>query len=123
MNPLNFINYLGNNIVIVKNAPLVADPTDGTLYRDWDAADTTTVAGCMFQPFQPAGTKLLEDNKFREYSSGFFRLWMPAGSPVDSNSKIEFNGHTYEVYGSPNPWYDFEGVESHIECLLYERLG
>lgn len=114
---------LGQNTVTVVSAPLVSDPRDNSVYRDWANATETVVEGCMVQPFLTASRMSAEDNIEREFSKMQRRMWLPAGTEVYYFDRIVFAGDTYDVWGQPNHWYDFEGNESHVELLVVLREG
>lgn len=114
---------LGNQSVYVVRAALVPDSRDNNLYRDWAHATQTLVEGCMLQPFLTASRMSAEDNVEREFSRMQRRLWMPPGTDVLYTDRIVFNGDTYDVWGQPNRWFDFEGIEDHVEMLIVLREG
>lgn len=116
-------DYLGNTEAIIIHAEMASDPVDNSLTRDWENATRTSYSYCSFQGFPPAGTKLLEDERNREFVSGFFKLWLPPEAIVYGFDRVEIHGISYDIYGEPSPWYDFEDNHDHTECLLYRREG
>lgn len=120
---MNIDNDLGSEVITIKRAPELTDPRDGSLYRDWPTASSTVVEGCMVQPFLMSNKLVVEDNLQRQFASQYFRVWMPAGTDLEYTDRLEFRGNSYDVYGEAGPWYDFEAVESHVQCVVLLRKG
>lgn len=114
---------LGNQTVTVLRPVITTDARDNSKYKDWVHATETAVDGCMLQPFLTASRMSAEDNVEREFSRMQRRLWMPAGTDIVYTDRISYNGETYDVWGQPNRWYDFEGNEDHVELLVVLREG
>lgn len=114
---------LGGNTVVRVRAPLVNDVVDNTAYRDWGNASLLTVTGCMIQPFQLSSKLQIEMNIDREFSAAFFRIWMPAGTDIKPTDRLRVAGLELDVYGVPGPWFDLNGLPSHLSVLTYVREG
>jgi hypothetical protein len=114
---------LGPDTVTVKNAPLATDPRDRRQYRDWANSVDTEVTGCFVQPFLLSTKLQVEYTLDREFANTFFQLFMPYDVDVTAESRIEFDGKTYEVQGHPGKWRDFEGNHDHIELVMKLREG
>lgn len=114
---------LGNQEVTIVRAAVTTDPRDNSVYRDWTATTLIAVAGCMLQPFLTASRMSAEDNVEREFSRMQRRLWMPPGTEIYYYDRVSYNGDTYDVWGQPNHWFDFEGKEDHVELLIVLREG
>jgi hypothetical protein len=114
---------LGNNTVTIVRAPLVADPRDTSLYRDWDNATSTEVANCMVEPFPLAEKLNHEENRDREFSRSAVRVYMPEDSDVLRTDRMVFDGDQYEIFGHPGRWFDPRGVRNHIAVIARIREG
>lgn len=120
---MNLNSDLGREVVTILSAPEVIDIRDGSSYRDWGTATSTVVTGCMVQPFLMSNKLVVEDNLQREFASQYFRVWMPAGTLLAYTDRLLWRGDSYDVYGEAGVWHDFEGVESHVQCVALLRKG
>lgn len=120
---MNLSTDLGSEVVTRLRAPQVADPVDGSLYRDWTTAAALDIPGCSVQPFLLSNKLVLEDNLQREFAGEFYRLYLPAGSDILPDDRIIWRGNTMDIYGFEGAWYDFEGNPSHVQALAYRRKG
>ncbi len=111
---------LGNIVVTVLDAPLVADARHGTKRRDWDNATSTPLTGCSVQPI--SGEEATAD---REFTATHLRLFAPwAGTFVlGATSRVVYDGATYEVDGEPRRWRDDAGRGDHVEVDLKRLTG
>lgn len=116
---------LGEDEYTIVRAPLVSDPRDGSLYRDWDNATEFVVVGAKVNPFQLAEKLQFEINAEREYSRTGMKFFGPPDDealPQDTD-RIEYNGDLYEVFGIPMMWTDFEGNADHVEFVGQLKKG
>ena|SRR5688572_12361482 len=114
---------LGRDSFTVVRAPLVTDVRDNTQYRDWDNATSTVVTKAKVNPFELAEKLNFEINSEREYSRTGLKFYAPAGTSVEYTDRIEYQGRTYAVFGEPQVWTDFEGVQHHVEFVAQLRRG
>jgi|SRR6476646_176423 len=114
---------LGKNMVVIKRAPLVRDPRDNSLYRDWSRATLTEVTECMIEPFPMAEKLNIEDNRDREYSKSAERVYMPAGTDVVYTDHLIFQGKEWSVLGYPGVWYDLQGNMRYVSVIAVIRQG
>lgn len=112
---------LGSSIVVVVRAPLVSD--GGGKYRDWNSATRTSVTGCDVQPFKLSEKLSFEDDADREFQRAGYRFYCPATADIVYTDRIEWNGHTYEVFGGVGLWYRLAGMPDHIAFVAREYLG
>lgn len=109
---------LGEETVVVRNAPLATDGRYGNARRDWDQATDTTVAGVAMQPLAYE-----ENDVDRERTVSRMRLYLPpAGAALAAESRVVWRGTTYEVDGSPEPWYD-GGALDHLAATVKLLAG
>lgn len=120
---MNLNTDLGEEIVTIVRAPLATDTRDGSKYRNWTAATSTAVTGCMVQPFLMSNKLVTEDNLQREFTSQFFRVWMPGDTDLEYTDRIVWRGRTMDVYGEDGPFPDFDGNIDHIQFVAIFRRG
>ena len=115
---------LGQETIVVENAPLVTGRT-GALIRDWDNAAQTVISECMIQPFILADKLNYTNDGEREFTKNSFRVFAPPGtaSIVQPESRILWRGVTYEVQGIPGKWFDFDSTEVYVAFLIRDRRG
>jgi len=109
---------LGNDRIVVRDAPLIVDPRHGNRERDWSQASAVVVDGCSVQPF--GATEVAAD---REFTATHMRLIAPPGIALAAVSRVIFDGATYEVDGEPAKWRDLDGRPSHVEAALKRLAG
>lgn len=114
---------LGSDTFTILRAPLVTDPRDGSLYRDWDNPTETVVTDSNVQPFPLAEKLNFEDNRDREFARTAVRIFAPPGTDVEPTDRILFNGLTYDVFGHAGPWRRFSGQERYVQIILRVREG
>lgn len=114
---------IGSNTVQIKRAPLVIDPRDNSLYRDWGNATLTTVNGCMIEPFPMAEKLNIEDNRDREFSKSAVRVYCPIGTDVVYTDRILAEDHEWQVLGHPGKWYDLKGNIKYIAVIAVIKQG
>jgi hypothetical protein len=114
---------LGTTTITRLRAALITNARDSSKERDWAHAASSVITGCMVEPFLLSNQLVQEVSAAREYGSNFLRVWAPAGSDVLYTDRVIYRGITFEVWGPPTPWYDFDDVLSHINFLLRERIG
>ncbi|MEV6551752.1 head-tail adaptor protein [Streptomyces sp. NPDC051597] len=71
-----------------------------TKRRDWAHARTVFQGLAHVQPDRTSDTQPPE----RETAQERLRIFLPWGTDVDSADRIEIDGRTYEVDGSPMEW-------------------
>lgn len=86
---------IGNERVVVLNAPLVQDQYRNWV-RDWDAAMSTAVARVTIDPDSQAETTTANDQNVVTQ-----KAFMPLSAPVDEFSRVLWDGVTWEVDGRP----------------------
>lgn len=77
-----------------------------------------TVTGCSLQPAE--GKELLG---MQDLVTNRYLLFAPAGTSFDAVDRVEFNGQSFEVDGSPNEWCDFMGRPHHTIVNLRQVTG
>lgn len=99
--------------VIIERAPY--KDSRGTKVRDWAGTLTkTTVSGCELQP-------VASDTAWTDTSQAVTieaRLWLPAGTDIQPDDRVEAGGVLYAIQGAPKPWQSPTGAVDHIECDL-----
>lgn len=114
---------LGKNTVTRLRAPLVTDPRDNSLYRDWDAAEELVINNCMVEPF-PLSEKLnFEDERSREFSQSAVRVYAPPGTDLVYTDRLIFKDEEYSILGHPGKWFEFDGKEHHVAAIAQIRQG
>ena len=103
--------------VTVKRAALV--DSRGTKVLDWSNPTTKTVKGCSVQP--STSTRDF-DGRTLQVSEEWV-LYAPPGSDIEAGDRIEWNGLTFEINGSPMPWQSPTGRVSHVWARLAEWSG
>lgn len=103
--------------VTVLDAALVTDGY-GNPVPDWANATETEVTECRLQPER--GTEYLTD---REAVTTRWRLFGPAGMPIQDTSRVRHNGIVYDVDGSVERWPSPTGALAHTEALLRRAKG
>lgn len=114
---------LGNEVFYVLRAPVVVDPRDNSEYRDWVNADRFPVIWSMILPFQMSEKLAYANNRDREYSQQYLKVYAPPGTDVLYTDRVEYWGELYVVVGSPGRRRDFDGVENHVEFIIEKILG
>ena len=114
---------LGSDTIVIVRAPLITDPRDGSEYRDWNNATSTPISQCMVEPFMLAEKLNFEENRDREYARTALRIYAPPGTDIDINDRVEFEDHTYDVFGHPGRWRRFNGVERYVSVIGRIREG
>jgi hypothetical protein len=94
---------LGNDAVSVLRAPTSDDAYGNDDVRDWDAATSTPVTGCSFQPLEGSGFSE-EVTVGRESVISRWVLYAPPDTDVLPTDRVQFDGVTYEVDGEPQRW-------------------
>lgn len=114
---------LGGNTIIVVRAPLITDPRDNSLYRDWAHATLFTIKNVMAEPFPLAEKLNFEDNRDREFSRTACRFYMPADTDILYTDRIRHENNDYDVFGHPGRWFDLDGKGNHIAVIGRVRSG
>lgn len=87
----------------------------GTKVRDWSGTlAKTEVKGCEFQP-------VTSDTAWTDPAQAVTidaRLWMPAGTDIQPDDRVEVGSDVYAVQGAPKVWQSPTGAVDHIECDL-----
>lgn len=94
---------LGGETVTIKR-PASTTNRYGSSQTNWASTTDTTVSGCLFAPQSTS-----EDNDGRTATIVGARLFMPAGTDVESSDRIVIRTETYEVDGDPHVWTDPTG--------------
>lgn len=113
------MSILATETITVVRAPLAANRY-GAQIRDWSAATRTDVAGVSIQP-----TATTEDVRDREQLIDTFALFTPRGIDIDllATDRVEWNGLTLQVVGSPNTFPMPGGGVHHVEAVLQRIVG
>ena len=114
---------LGNNTIVIIRAPLVTDPRDNSLYRDWINAARVTVSRCMVEPMKLTEKLNQEDNRDREYSKTSVRAYVPFDTDVIHTDRMEFMGEIFDVFGHPATWFGFDGQITYRAFIAKIREG
>lgn len=114
---------LGSDTITILRAPLATDPRDGTQYRDWNNATSTTVHRCNVQPFPLAEKLNFEFNLDREFSRTAIRIYAPPGTDFLPEDRILFNGTSYDIFGSKGDWRRFSGSPHHVQVIARQLEG
>ena len=114
---------LGKDSFTILRAPLETSSRDGTKYRDWDNATETLVSNAKVNPFQLAEKLNFEINAEREYARTGLKFFAPSGVSVLATDRVEYRGDIYTVFGHPQVWTDFEGVDDHVEFVCQLKEG
>ncbi len=114
---------LGSDTFTIIRAPLIQDPREGALYRDWDNAEETEVSEANVQPFMMAEKLNFEENRDREYARTSVRVYAPPGTLVEPTDRIRFDGDEYDVFGHAGPWRRFSGQERYVQFIARRREG
>lgn len=85
----------------------------GSDIPDWDNASRLTISGCSVQP---GATELGQDGRVLGILDGM-TCYMPPGSDVKEGDRIEYDGETYAIDGSPRVWHAAINL-SHIQVRL-----
>ena len=99
--------------VTIKRAPYVEQR--GTRVRDWSGTITsTTVTGCHVQPLSSstAWTDLAQSVTTDAL------LFLPPGTDIQPDDRIEHDGVLYAVQGAPKAWKSPTGAIDHVEAEL-----
>lgn len=114
---------LGSDSFIRRRADLVWNDDAKAYFRDWDNAVDTVIEDCSIQAFRLAEKLNYEINKEREFSRTGLRIFAPAGTDIDANDRIVFDGREYAVFGHSSDWKDFLGKVNHVAFLARRREG
>lgn len=52
-----------------------------------------------------------------------YRVWLPAGTDVDAQCRLEWAGLTLSVDGDPQPWRDLGARPHHIKLTAVIATG
>lgn len=113
---------LGDDTFTIVRAPLVESSRDGSKYRDWANAIRIDVVDSKVNPFQLAEKLNFEVNADREFARTGLKFFYPP-TVILHTDRIEYKGETYTVFGHPQIWTDFEGVEDHGEMVVQLKEG
>ena len=113
----------GSESFTILRAPLIVDPRDGSMYRDWDNAIPIIINNSSIQPFPMAEKLNFEENRDREYSRTAIRIYSPAGTRFEPTDRISYLGQTYDVFGHQGVWHRHSGVEHHVQIIARLREG
>jgi len=100
--------------VDVWRAPYI--DSRGTKVRDWAHAVKHTVSGCSFQ----YRSTEQEWTDARQAVTVRARLYMPFGSDIEVDDRIDYENHSYAVNGAPMAKKSPTGAVSHIVCDLVD---
>lgn len=115
--------HLGEETIVVLDAPVVNDPRGNINRNDWDNPTETTVYRCSIQPFPMAEKIAYEKNYERDFSRTAFRVWAPPGTVVTAKSRIRWKGKVYEIFGGSGQWINFDGTEHHVQFVIRLKEG
>jgi len=104
--------HYGDSVVIV-NASLVAG-YGGQEVRDWPNATRTTVVASVQPDLRHQST---EEVSRTDAATTHWRTFCGPSAPVGAFSRIEWNGHTYEIVGEPELW-KASGRPHHLELRM-----
>ena len=107
----------GRDTVTVSRAPFVQ--VRGSEARDWDNAEPHDIEGCNIQPSSTSR----EFGDRIESVEDRWRLFAPFDADIQAGDRIEHDGRTFEIDGSPMPRKSPTGRISHVECALVEWRG
>lgn len=99
--------------VVAVNAGLVAG-YGGQEVRDWDNATRATVPASVQPDLRHQST---EDLSRTDAAVTHWRTFCGPSAPVNAYTRIEWNGHTYEIVGEPELW-KVSGKAHHIELRM-----
>lgn len=113
------MSILTPETITVIRAPLTANRYGGQI-RDWSSATRTDVTGVSIQP-----TSTTEDIRDREQLVDTYALFTPRGVDIDllATDRVQWNGLTLQVVGSPNRWPMPGGGVHHVEATLQKVTG
>ena len=99
--------------VTLKRAPY--KDQRGTKVRDWAGnVASTEVQGCEFQPVS-SDTAWTDPTQAVTADA---RLWLPAGTDIEPDDRVEHGNDVYAVQGAPKVWRSPTGAVDHIEVDL-----
>lgn len=107
----------GHDTVTVLRAPVAS--VRGSDVRDWDNAEPHDIDGCNIQPSSTSR----EFGDRAESVDDRWRLFAPWGADIEPGDRIGYDGHLFEIDGSPMPRKSPTGRVSHVECALVEWRG
>ena len=90
----------------------------GTQVRDWssESVQVETVKNCSFQPITSA-TAWTDPS---QAVTSQWRLFMPPGTDIMADDRVQVDGVMYAINGSPEIWESPTGAVSHIAANLIE---
>lgn len=91
----------------------------GSDIPDWGQASSLEIAGCSVQP---TATSLSEDGRVLGILDGV-TCYCPYDADVQEGDRIQFEGLTYEINGSPRRWRSPTGNRSHTQLNLVRWRG
>lgn len=91
----------------------------GSDIPDWGQASSLEIAGCSVQP---AATSLSEDGRVLGILDGV-TCYCPYDADVQGGDRIQFEGLTYEINGTPRRWRSPTGNRSHTQLNLVRWRG
>lgn len=85
---------------------------------DWDNATRSTVVGWL-NARQPSDLALAnrDESGHRDIDVSYWEGFLPAGTDIDAQDRVEAFGMSFEVIGHPRPAFTPERT-SHLEFLL-----
>jgi len=114
---------LGLTTVYIVRAPLITDPRDNTLYRDWKDAEEIEVRNCMVEPYPMAEKLNLEIMGEREFVQTAVRVFMPPETEVYYTDRLRWNSDLFNVLGQPFTWQDFRNKLVWRAVIAQYRMG
>lgn len=99
-------------VLLVRGAPLVAGYA-GSKTRGWSQAMRTP------SPANMQAESSREELDARDTTVSRYRAYLPAGTVLATEDRVEWNGLTLEVVGEPEDWA--RGGRGHVKALL-ERV-
>jgi hypothetical protein len=96
--------------LVVVHAGTVLDPYNNVT-RDWAGATRTTVRGVV------QGESSLEATDGRDQTVTTYRCFLPAGTAVTAQDRLEWNGLVLEVDGDPFSWKAPGSALDHVEVV------
>ena len=91
----------------------------GSAVPDWTNTTSTVVNRCSVQP---ASTSLTQDGRVQGIFDGM-TAYLPPGTDVREGDRIQYDGLTYTVDGTPRVWISATGQASNVQVNLRRWSG
>lgn len=98
------------------------DTTDeyGNPRRDWSNPSSVVVPRCHVQPVDTSEELGARE---RDQVVSRYRVWLPAGTAITANDRIEWGPLLLSVDGEPKRWPSPDGGEDHVEVITVVSAG